>query len=177
MSVEGFLFDFLVDCVIISCRFGMFFDAVGISGDEALCLSADGACWPFMREKTRLILFGTYPYDQQWRAALASLIVIGLVGTMIFKRLKVKWMVSLWVVGAVVFVGLMLGNVVGLPAVQTVKWNGLPVFLLLAVFSLAAAFPSPFQAGTIDILQVLFHLHGEKNYGFTRRSLARNWYS
>ena len=54
----------------------MFIDAVGFGGDEALCRSAKGACWPFMREKARLILFGTYPYDQQWRAALASLIVI-----------------------------------------------------------------------------------------------------
>lgn len=119
----------------------MFLDAVGFNGDEPLCRSADGACWPFIREKARLILFGTYPYDQQWRAALASLIVIGLVSTLIFKHLKVRWMVSLWIVGAAVFVGLMLGNIMGLPAVQTVRWNGLPVFLLLAVFSLAAAFP------------------------------------
>ncbi len=119
----------------------VFLDAVGFGGDEALCRSSDGACWPFMREKARLILFGTYPYDQQWRAALASLVVIGLVATLIFKRMKVKWMVLLWAVGATVFVGLMFGNVMGLPAVQTVKWNGLPVFLLLSVFSLAAAFP------------------------------------
>jgi general L-amino acid transport system permease protein len=35
----------------------------------------------------------------------------------------------------------MLGNIMGLSLVQTVNWNGLPVFLLLAVFSLAAAFP------------------------------------
>ena len=119
----------------------MFIDAVGFGGDEALCRSARGACWPFMREKARLILFGTYPYDQQWRAALASLIVIGLVGTFILKRLKVVWMILLWVVGGALFVGLMLGSVMGLSTVQTVQWNGLPVFLLLAVFSLAAAFP------------------------------------
>jgi general L-amino acid transport system permease protein len=119
----------------------MFIDAVGFGGDEALCRSAQGACWPFMREKARLILFGTYPYDQQWRAALASLVVIGLVGTLMFKRLKVKHMVLLWVVGGALFVGLMLGHIMGLPTVQTVQWNGLPVFLLLAVFSLAAAFP------------------------------------
>ena len=119
----------------------MFLDAVGFNGDEALCRSADGACWPFMREKARLILFGTYPYDQQWRAALACLVVIGLVATLIVKRMKAKWMVLLWAAGSAVFVGLMFGNTMGLPAVQTVKWNGLPVFLLLSVFSLAAAFP------------------------------------
>ncbi len=119
----------------------LFFDAVGFTGNEALCRTTDGACWPFMREKARLILFGTYPYEQQWRAALACLVVIGLVATLIFKRMKVKWMILLWASSAAVFVALMLGNFFGLPAVQTVKWNGLPVFLLLSVFSLAAAFP------------------------------------
>jgi general L-amino acid transport system permease protein len=119
----------------------LFIDAVGFTGNEALCRSAEGACWPFMREKARLILFGTYPYNEQWRAALASFVVIGLVGALMINRLKMTWMITLWVVGAAVFVGLMLGNVMGLPAVQTVNWNGLPVFLLLAVFSLAAAFP------------------------------------
>jgi len=119
----------------------MFFDAVGFNGNEALCQAADGACWPFMKEKARLILFGTYPYEQQWRAALASFIVISLVAILIFKKMKVKWMVLLWILGASAFVALMLGNIAGLPEVQTVKWNGLPVFLLLSVFSLAAAFP------------------------------------
>ncbi|MCF6267503.1 MAG: amino acid ABC transporter permease [Desulfuromusa sp.] len=119
----------------------MFIDAVGFGGNEALCRSAQGACWPFMREKARLILFGTYPYDQQWRAALASLVVIGLVGTFMLKRLRVVWMILLWVVGGALFIGLMLGSIMGLSTVQTVQWNGLPIFLLLAVFSVAAAFP------------------------------------
>ncbi len=118
-----------------------FIDSVGFGGTEALCRSSQGACWPFMREKARLILFGTYPYDQQWRAALASVVVIALVGTLMLKRLKVIWMISLWVIGGALFVSLMLGSVMGLPTVQTVQWNGLPIFLLLAVFSVAAAFP------------------------------------
>src|SRR6201987_5655324 len=30
-----------------------------------------GACWAVIPEKIRFILFGTYPFDQQWRPALA----------------------------------------------------------------------------------------------------------
>ncbi len=119
----------------------LFFDATGFSGDEAMCRSVDGACWPFIREKARLILFGTYPYVEQWRAALASLTIIGLVAVLMLKRLNFIKMISLWVAGTAVFVGLMLGGFLGLPEVQTVKWNGLPIFLLLSVSSLAAAFP------------------------------------
>lgn len=143
----------------------VFFDAVGFGGDEALCRSATGACWPFMQEKARLILFGTYPYEEQWRAALASLIVIGLVSTLMFKRLTVKLMILLWVVGGALFVGLMLGHVMGLSAVQTVQWNGLPVFLLLSVFSLAAAFP----------LGVVLALARHQNQHLLIRSLATGY--
>src|ERR1700741_3767955 len=37
-----------------------------------------GACWAVIPEKLRFILFGTYPFDQQWRPAAAVLIFIPL---------------------------------------------------------------------------------------------------
>src|ERR1700754_2846877 len=36
------------------------------------CRASGGACWAFIREKHRLILFGTYPYDEQWRPLIAT---------------------------------------------------------------------------------------------------------
>src|SRR5690606_38466849 len=38
------------------------------------CRASGGACWAFIAEKHRLILFGVYPYDEQWRPLLASII-------------------------------------------------------------------------------------------------------
>ena len=38
-----------------------------------------GACWAFIVEKHRLILFGTYPYDEQWRPLLATIILIAVI--------------------------------------------------------------------------------------------------
>ena len=45
--------------------------------DTSACraLRGLGACWAVIPEKYRFILFGTYPFDQQWRPALATLIV------------------------------------------------------------------------------------------------------
>src|SRR4029078_6204781 len=42
--------------------------------DYAACraLERSGACWAFVAEKWRLILFGRYPYEAQWRPALAT---------------------------------------------------------------------------------------------------------
>ena len=37
-----------------------------------------GACWAVIPEKYRFILFGTYPFDEQWRPALAVLLFIAL---------------------------------------------------------------------------------------------------
>ena len=31
-----------------------------------------GACWAFIGEKLRFILFGRYPYDEQWRPLSSS---------------------------------------------------------------------------------------------------------
>ena len=68
--------------LLIGCGAWAFFDwsvlsAVFGHGDPKAALAAcraavgQGACWPVVAEKGRLILFGLYPYDQQWRPAAA----------------------------------------------------------------------------------------------------------
>ena len=46
--------------------------ASGGAPDTAACKAriGTGACWAVIGEKYRFILFGRYPYDQQWRAAI-----------------------------------------------------------------------------------------------------------
>src|SRR5246127_4564663 len=50
------------------------------TGDSSACRAARGlgACWAVIPEKFRFILFGTFPFDQQWRPALAVLVFIAL---------------------------------------------------------------------------------------------------
>ena len=43
------------------------------------CRASGGACWAFIVEKHRLILFGVYPYDEQWRPLLATIILIAVI--------------------------------------------------------------------------------------------------
>src|SRR5271154_4923524 len=58
------------------------FDAVFHADSMRSCHAAgSGACWAFIGEKWRFILFGRYPYDQQWRCALVAIILGALVGT------------------------------------------------------------------------------------------------
>lgn len=116
-------------------------DAVWRAADPRACREAQGACWAFIAEKHRFILFGTYPFEQQWRPALAIAILILL---WIFSALKSFWswrLAALWAAGLAGIGALMWGGVLGLPYVENERWGGLILTLLLASFGIAFAFP------------------------------------
>ena len=43
------------------------------------CRKVTGACWAVIVEKHRLILFGVYPFEEQWRPLLATLLLLGVI--------------------------------------------------------------------------------------------------
>ena len=105
------------------------------------CKAASGACWAFVREKYRLILFGTFPFDQQWRpiAAIALFITLLAVSTRCHPwgpKLGLAWALALVSIGI-----LMSGGVLGLEAVPNTSWGGLPLTLILSVIGIVVAFP------------------------------------
>ncbi len=105
------------------------------------CREAAGACWSIISNNYRFILFGFYPYDQQWRPLLAMLILFGL---LLYSRNRVHWKKPLaygWILGLFAMGLLMKGGILGLRSVESTQWGGLPLTLLLAVFGLTAAYP------------------------------------
>jgi general L-amino acid transport system permease protein len=100
-----------------------------------------GACWAVIPEKFRFILFGTYPFDQQWRPALATLVFIALFFLSSRRSFWRKELVLVWAAALVVIGLLMWGGIPGLPFVSQDRWGGLPVTLILATFGLAFGFP------------------------------------
>jgi general L-amino acid transport system permease protein len=100
-----------------------------------------GACWAVIPEKYRFILFGTYPFDQQWRPALATVTFIALFYVSSRRSFWRKELVLVWVAALTVIGLLMWGGVFGLSFVSQDRWGGLPVTLILATFGLAFGFP------------------------------------
>src|SRR5215470_7562763 len=100
-----------------------------------------GACWAVVTEKYRFILFATYPFDQQWRPALAIAIFIALFFVSGLRRFRRKELVLVWIAALTAIGVLMWGGVLGLPYVPQERWGGLPVTLILATFGLALGFP------------------------------------
>lgn len=105
------------------------------------CKAGNGACWSVITANIRFILFGFYPHDLQWRPLLAIVILITL---LIYSQNRNHWRKSLfyaWLLGLFTMGLLLKGGLFGLETVESNKWGGLPLTLLLSVFGLTAAYP------------------------------------
>ncbi len=109
--------------------------------DAAACHAAHGACWGVVAEKYRLILFGRYPFEQQWRPLVASMFLLALLVLSCVRWFWRPWLAALWGVVGALFFTLMRGGVLGLEKVDTDGWGGLPLTLLLSSLSMVLAFP------------------------------------
>jgi general L-amino acid transport system permease protein len=114
--------------------------------DYAACKAAPaGACWGFVAEKWRLIVFGRYPFEQQWRPALATAAVLAmLVATALpalWTRRGARLLAVGWTVAFALFFGLMSGGLLGLEAVGTEQWGGLPLTVILTLIGITASAP------------------------------------
>ncbi|MGO4851387.1 amino acid ABC transporter permease [Phaeovulum sp. W22_SRMD_FR3] len=110
-------------------------------GDADSCRQASGACWAYLHDKARLILFGIYPPDQQWRPILVMVLILAMVMASLLPRFWNGRLMLLWGGAIALMLVLMHGGPPGLDVVPTAQWGGLPVTLLLAVLSLGLGFP------------------------------------
>lgn len=116
-------------------------DAVWGSATPEECQAAAGACWAVVAEKYPLILFGRYPFAEQWRPLLGSIVLILMALMSCDRRSWGRPLIVIWAVGLGSFFILMGGGVLGLSPVRTSAWGGLPLTLMLAFIGIAAAFP------------------------------------
>ncbi|MFY1850321.1 amino acid ABC transporter permease, partial [Achromobacter dolens] len=89
----------------------------------------------------RLILFGTYPYDEQWRPLIATIILVAVIVCSGIRRFWNWKLAIIWTVGLTAVAILMWGGVLGLTYVENARWGGLPLTLILSTFGIAFAFP------------------------------------
>ncbi len=109
--------------------------------DFDACHAAAGACWGVVAEKYRIIIFGRFPFEEQWRPLIATLVLLALLVASCMRAFWKSWLGLLWVAVLVFFFTMMSGGVLGLSRVETDRWGGLPLTLLLASLSMAMAFP------------------------------------
>jgi len=124
----------LVDWAVLRAVFAPSLDA---------CQAArgSGACWGAVAEKYRLVIFGRYPFDEQWRPFVATTALLGLLAASCSRALWSRWLALAWPAVLAGFFVLMRGGVFGLTRVPTDRWGGLPLTIILSTLSIALAFP------------------------------------
>jgi len=108
---------------------------------EACRVDGVGACWGVVTEKYRIIIFGRYPYEDQWRPLIATSIMLAMLVASCTRSFWKVWLLPAWIGVLAVFFALMYGDMFGLEKVETDRWGGLPLTIMLSALSMMMAFP------------------------------------
>jgi general L-amino acid transport system permease protein len=117
-------------------------DATWIGSQRADCVG-DGACWAFVTSRIGQFVYGFYPEAERWRVNVAFALLAAGIGALMVPRVPRKGLIGvgmLTVYPAVAFV-LIRGGIVGLPPVETDRWGGLFLTLVIGVTGIVASFP------------------------------------
>jgi general L-amino acid transport system permease protein len=111
--------------------------------DAVACAAANhtGACWGVVAEKYRVILFGRYPFEEQWRPLLATAVLLSVIVASGLRLLPRNALLAAWALALPGFLLLMGGGWFGLSPVGSDQWGGLPLTLLLATLGMLLALP------------------------------------
>ena len=91
-----------------------------------------GACWAVIAARWRLILFGLFPFEEQWRSGMAcAAIVVTVALSCVPWFWQAKRLTLLWIGGFTIFYVLMRGGVFGLTPVFSQNWGGLSLTIFV----------------------------------------------
>lgn len=123
-------------------------DAVWSGADREACIAKNGvvpgACWAFVKDRISFFIYGFYPFEARWRVDI--FFVLGAIGVTwmlwlkaprrdigLFYFLVVLPVVSYYLLGGASWLGLSI--------VDTAKWGGLMVTLVVAGVGIVASLP------------------------------------
>ena len=105
--------------------------------------TGDGACWVFIKLRLMTFMFGFYEAKELWRPSL----VLALWALAIATLFRSTYSRGLKILPAVIVLlpllswGLLDGRWFGLPHVETTRWGGLLLSLMITLMGLSLAFP------------------------------------
>jgi general L-amino acid transport system permease protein len=124
----------ILDWMIFSANFG------DVSNEQC---GRDGACWNFIYDNLKIFIYGFYPESELWRIDLSfALVVLLVIGSMFLKGSKYKfhYIIGSFIIYPIIVFFLMHGGL-GLVEVETEKWGGLTLTILVAAVGIVASFP------------------------------------
>jgi general L-amino acid transport system permease protein len=126
-------------------------DAVWTGTERSACLAPEGghagACWAYVIDYLPQFIYGRYPTEEVYRVnivyALFVLLLVPLLAPSApFKGINaLLFLVVFPIVAYFLLTGLVIGDTVILPIVETAVWGGLLVTLVIAVTGIVASLP------------------------------------
>lgn len=124
-------------------------DAVWTGFDREACLARPerpvvGACWAFVAERLNFFIYGFYPIEERWRVDLffaALAFGIGWLTWLDAPRRGLGLLYFFAVLPVASFVLLYGAPRLGLPIVETAKWGGVLVTVVVAAVGIVVALP------------------------------------
>lgn len=112
-------------------------------GDTRADCTSGGACWVFIRARFDQFIYGFYPAMERWRVDAAFVVLIAAVTPLFLPMVRRKGAlaVALVLLFPWVAVGFFSGGVFSLSAVETEKWGGLMLTLIVAGVGITASLP------------------------------------
>ena len=131
--------------VLISWPAWKFFKWIAIDsvvlGNAGVCRQSSGACIPFILEKFKFILFGFYPQNEIYREVIALVVFFLMLW---HSKNRSNWnrrLIFKWLNSSIIIFLLIRGGYLGIPPVDSSKWGGLPLTLILATVGIAFSYP------------------------------------
>ncbi len=113
------------------------------TGDSREACTSGGACWVFINARLGQFIYGFYPVEEIWRINSAFILLVVLMVPMFIDSFRHKaWLgaIILFVFPVISFY-LLAGGSFGLKEVETARWGGLSLTLIISIVGIVGSFP------------------------------------
>ena len=113
-----------------------------VSGDSRTdCEHGAGACWAIINKRFNLFMYGFYPPEEYWRINVAGIVFLLALVPVLFEKVphrKIGMFLS--ALSPIVIFFLLVGGA-GLEPIETSKWGGLMLTVVIGVTGIVASLP------------------------------------
>ena len=118
------------------------FISADLFGESRSDCKDTGACWALITARYDQFIYGYFPADQRWRIDVSFLLLLVALSPILFERTPFRGQLLIFaVVYPVIAFWLLVGGFLGLDHVETSKFGGLMLTLVIGVTGIAFSLP------------------------------------
>ncbi|MCW8916008.1 MAG: amino acid ABC transporter permease [Magnetovibrio sp.] len=142
-SVMSLIVIYILYLTLVPIIDWVFVSSVFLGDDKTACEGITGACWAFIGNRLPIFAYGSYPAAEYWRLETCFVLLLFSFGPQFFEKFPYKLPLGIFslTLFPVICYFLIAGGYFGLEHVETEKWGGLALTLMIAYVGIVAALP------------------------------------